>query len=126
MNSRLLSYLLAIVITLVLGYFATQHWSSSKEHAATPELISIEDAIKNIRYTTIRSDSEISIESCQAARKEILASGGADTMLVEGNEEIEKMLLSMLAQVENQASTRTHLSCLLHQLPVPRTRAGES
>ncbi|TQV85538.1 hypothetical protein [Aliikangiella coralliicola] len=117
MFSRLTSYILTIVLTLVFGYLLLKYWPTRIEPEEKIKLIPIEQAIKTPSSRTIRTDLAITVESCNEARKEFIDNKRSNRIQSKDNREIEKLLLEMLAQMQNKESTKTHLGCMLYQLP---------
>ncbi len=130
MLSRSISQALLVVLTGAVIYIAWQlpRADSTWAGRSDPELrpISLEEAVKKSRSSTVRSNAVISVESCKKARDEFLRGTTSNIPATGRPEEIEAGLQSILAQVNNEASDDTHLTCLMHQLPIATGNAVKS
>ena len=126
MLSRSFTHVLLIVLTSAVIYIALKQsqmeWPKPIEHESKPELLPIKEAIKESRFSTIRSNTTISVESCNTAKKEFLSSTHESTTPSGDNLEIEKALSGIMAEVKRGTNVGIHLTCLLHQLPVKTGR----
>ncbi len=122
MLSRSISQALLVVLTGAVIYIAWQlpradsPWAGQTDPELRP--ISLEEAVKKSRFSTVRSNAVISVESCKKARDEFLRDTASNIPATGTLEEIEAGLQSILAQVNKQAADGMHLTCLMHQFPI--------
>ena len=116
--SRLLVYLAFAVLIGVIGYLLIKQKTDAENVVGVPQLVSIEKALKNRQPTNIRTNATVSIDSCNEAEKAFLKLANNKSLKADDNEAIEKMLMGLLGQITKEGSTETHLSCLIHRLPL--------
>lgn len=116
--SRLPVYVIfAILLSVILFLIFKQSGSVDSSDKVT-QLIPIEKALQNKRPSNIRTNVSVSVESCREADKAFQKLTNNQSLKVDGEEAIEKILLELMSQITKEVSTEVHLSCLLHQLPL--------
>jgi len=121
--SRTLTQVLLVVLTAAVLYIAWQvQRSESPAHGRQEvdvRLLSLAEAVENSRSSNVRSNADITAESCKKAREDFMQ-GRSDTVPATGSpEEIEAALQAMLAQLGQDGGVEMHLTCLMHQVPTP-------
>ena len=116
--SRLLIYLLFAVLIGVILFLLIKQQTDSADLKNVTQLVSIEKALENRRPTNIRTNANVSVESCNEAEKAFHKLTNNKSLKAEDNEAIEEMLMGLFGQIEG--STETHLSCLIHRSPLSK------
>ena len=121
--SRTITQALLIVLTAAVIYIAWQLQRSDSSGQGRQDeevrMLSLEEAVKSSRSSAVRSNAEITVESCKKAQEEFLQ-GTVDTVPpAESPEDIEAALKAILGQVGQEGGVEMHLTCLMHRVPTP-------
>lgn len=121
--SRTITQALLVVLTAAVIYIAWQLQRSDLPGQGRQDgavrMLSLEEAVENSRSSNVRSNAQITVESCKKAREGFLQGTGDAVPEAGSPEDIEAALQALVAQVGQEGGVEMHLTCLMHQVPTP-------